>query len=79
MFSILDSDSDNLFNETNHIFDLCSGKIGSVITDLFVCQSLFNNNELCYKTAIKDKQRFLNSLKNLLGSFQEFQDALSNN
>ena len=73
------SDSKNLFNETNHVFDLCSGKIGEVITDLFVCQSLFNNNELCYETAIKDKRRFLNSLKNLLDSFEEFQAALNNN
>jgi hypothetical protein len=69
----------NLFSETSHIFDLCTGKIGLVMTDMFIAQNLFNSNPLNYQTFVKDKDKLLSATKNLLNAFQDFQDALSNN
>jgi hypothetical protein len=69
----------NLFSETSHIFDLCTGKIGLVMTDIFIAQNLFNSNPLNYQICVKDKNKLLSTTKNLLNAFQDFQDALSNN
>ncbi len=72
------SDLNGLISESSHNLDLCVGKLGSVIEKIYISQKFINSHIDTFDYAIKDKDKFLNSIKNLLGSLEEFDSVFDN-